>query len=188
MKSLNEKHLDDVQFHRAMEDFRRGSAEAFQILYSHFSQRVYRFCLRMMGDKSKAEDAFQETFIKVFENARSFRSNNFGAWLFTIARHICLNMIRLEKPYQEVDDNNIKLSYVSKGDVGLKDFVQRAIMQLPISLREALILREYEEYSYEEISQILGIGISLAKIRVHRARSLLKKLLEPIAKEYYGNR
>lgn len=188
MKSLDENNVELEQLQRATEDFRRGSAEAFHILYSHYSQRIYRFCLRMLGSKEKAEDAFQETFIKVFENARTFRTENFSAWLFTIARHTCLNMIRLEKPYQEVDDNSIKLSYINRDDIGLKDFVQKSIMQLPVSLREALLLREYEECSYEDIAQILGITVSLAKVRVHRARLLLKKLLEPIAKEYYGNR
>lgn len=188
MKSFDEIRNEQEQIKQATEEFRLGSAEAFHILYTHYSQRVYRFCLRMLGNKDKAEDAFQETFIKVFENAKMFRSDNFGAWLFTIARHICLNMIRLEKPHQEVDDNSIKLSYVERDDIGLKDFVQSAIMHLPVSLREALLLREYEDYPYEEIAQILGISVSLAKVRVHRARLLLKKLLEPIAKEYYGNR
>ncbi|MFN3782193.1 MAG: RNA polymerase sigma factor, partial [Candidatus Kapaibacteriota bacterium] len=175
------------QLREATQEFRRGSAEAFHLLYSHYSSRVYRFCLRMLGSRQKAEDAFQDTFMKVFENAKSFRGDNFGAWLFTIARHICLNMIKMEKPYQELNENSIKMSYIYKGDAGLKEFVQRAILRLPISLREALLLREYEEYSYEEISQILGITVSLAKVRVHRARILLKKFLEPITKEYYGN-
>ncbi|MFN3306837.1 MAG: RNA polymerase sigma factor [Candidatus Kapaibacteriota bacterium] len=187
MKNLGDRHLDDEQLRKATQEFRRGSAEAFHLLYSHYSSRVYRFCLRMLGSREKAEDAFQDTFMKVFENAKSFRGDNFGAWLFTIARHICLNMIKMEKPYQELNENSIKMSYIYKGDAGLKEFVQRAILRLPISLREALLLREYEEYSYEEISQILGITVSLAKVRVHRARILLKKFLEPITKEYYGN-
>ncbi|MGB9913725.1 MAG: RNA polymerase sigma factor, partial [Candidatus Kapaibacteriota bacterium] len=92
MKRFEEHKLNEEQLQEATEDFRRGSAEAFHILYSHYSQKVYRFCLRMLGNKEKAEDAFQETFIKVFENAKNFRSNNFGAWVFTIARHICLNL------------------------------------------------------------------------------------------------
>ena len=54
-----------------------------------------------------------------------------------------------------------------------------------LALREALILREYEECSYQEIAEILSIDLSLAKVRVHRARLLLKKLLKPIEKEYY---
>jgi len=188
VKGFYEHIYDEEQLRIASEDFRRGSAEAFHILYQHYSPKVYRFCLRMLGNREKAEDAFQEVFTKVFENARTFRGENFGAWLFTIARHICLNAIRLEKPYQNVEENSLHYSYVVSDDIGMRDFVQKAIMQLPVSLREALILREYEEYSYEEIAKILGIGLSLAKIRVHRARLLLKKLLEPIAKEYYGNR
>lgn len=188
MKGFEKTNFDDEQIRQFSEDFRRGSSEAFHILYQHYSPKVYRFCLRMLGNREKAEDAFQDIFVKVFENAKTFRGENFGAWVFTIARHICLNMIRLEKPYQDVNENSLSFSYVVNDDISMRDFVQRAIMKLPVSLREALILREYEEYSYEEIAKILGIGLSLAKIRVHRARLLLKKFLEPIAKEYYGNR
>lgn len=188
LKFGDNRKYDDERIAQATLELRRGSAEAFHILYSHYSQKVYRFCLRFLGDKEKAEDAFQETFMKVFENRINFRGNNFAAWLFTIARHTCLNFIRTEKPYEDVETNSISLSYVYKEDIALRDFVQRAIMQLPVSLREAILLREYEDCSYEEISEILGISLSLAKVRVHRARLLLKKLLEPIAKEYYESR
>jgi RNA polymerase sigma-70 factor (ECF subfamily) len=58
-------------------------------------------------------------------------------------------------------------------------------MNLPVSLREAIILREYQECSYQEIAEIVGIDLSLAKVRVHRARLILRKTLEPIAKEIY---
>lgn len=142
----------------------------------------------MLGDKERAQDAFQDTFIKVFENRMTFRGENFSAWLFTIARHVCLNTIRLNRNFEEVPANSLSYSCVNSTDVGLNDFVQKAIMQLPLCLREALILREYGDHSYEEISEILEISVSLAKVRVHRARLLLKKFLEPIAKEYYGNR
>lgn len=188
MKFSEGRKYDDEKIAQATLELRRGSAEAFHILYNHYNQKVYRFCLRLLGDKEKAEDAFQETFMKVFENRMNFRGNNFAAWLFTIARHTCLNLIRTAKPFQDIETNSLSLSYVYKEDIGLRDFVQRAIMQLPISLREALILREYEDCNYEEIAKILGISLSLAKVRVHRARLLLKKLLEPIAKEYYESR
>lgn len=179
---------NSIELRQAAEDLRRGSAEAFHLLYQEYSQQIYRFCLRMLGKKEYAQDAFQETFIKVFENRTTFRGDNFSAWLYTIARHVCLNMIRLDRNFEKLPDNTLSFAYINISDVGLNNFVQKAILQLPISFREALILREYGENSYEEIAEILGIGVSLAKIRVHRARILLKKLLEPIAKEYYGNR
>ncbi|MCX7880674.1 MAG: RNA polymerase sigma factor [Ignavibacteria bacterium] len=188
MKKFGKNIYDEDKLQWATEELRRGSAEAFQILYEHYNKKVYTYCLKMLGNKEKAEDAFQEVFIKVFENAKSFRGDNFPAWLFTIARHICLNVIRLQKPYQEISDNSLSLSYLNTNDVGMREFVQRAIMQLPVSLREALILREYEDCSYEDIAKILGINLSLAKVRVHRGRLLLKKFLAPIAREYYGNR
>ena len=67
----------------------------------------------------------------------------------------------------------------------MKEAVSDAIALLPVSLREALILREYEEYSYQEIAEILNIYISLAKVRIFRARGILRKILTPIHKEIY---
>ncbi len=70
-------------------------------------------------------------------------------------------------------------------DIGMREFIEKSIAQLPVTLREALILREYEERSYQEIADILGIELSLAKVRVHRARLLLRKMLQPIMKEIH---
>ncbi|MGQ9819451.1 MAG: RNA polymerase sigma factor [Candidatus Kapaibacteriales bacterium] len=188
MKNQSSKRKNSIEIRQATEDLRRGSTEAFLLLYKEYSPQIYKFCLRMLGKKEYAQDAFQETFIKVFENRTTFRGENFSAWLYTIARHVCLNMMRLDRNFEQLHDNSLPFAYTYNNDVGLNNFVQKAILQLPISLREALILREYGENSYEEIAEILGIGVSLAKVRVYRARLLLKKFLEPIAKEYYENR
>ncbi len=188
MDFVGKNKLSNEEIEQIAQEYRRGSAEAFHLLYTFYSPKIYRFCLRMLADKARAEDAFQEVFIKVFENRKNIRTNNFGAWIFKVARHICINHLRSQKPQNDYDSNSLALSYVYQDDFEMRDWVKRAIAHLPISLREALILREYEEYSYDEIAEILGISVSLAKVRVHRARLLLKKLLEPIAKEYYENR
>lgn len=167
----------------AAENLKNGSAEAFQILYSKYSQKVYRFCLRMLGDPDQASDAFQDTFIKVYEHRKNFRGTNFAAWLFTIARHTCLNMIRARKDHDIFDESFHGKMKARNSDVAMKDYIDKAISMLPVALREALILREYEEYAYKEIAEILGIDLSLAKVRVYRARVLLRKLLKPLVKE-----
>lgn len=164
---------------------KKGSAEAFNILYHRYNQRIYRFCLRMLGNEAAAKDAFQETFIRVYEHRKTFRGNNFRAWLFTIARNTCLNAIRVRKDHESFDEMyHLKVDF-KLGDVALNDQIQKAIATLPISLKEALLLREYEGYSYKEIAEILEIDLSLAKVRVHRARIILRKLLKPIVKEFY---
>jgi RNA polymerase sigma-70 factor (ECF subfamily) len=180
------KHIDNDQvLKQAESQLRKGSAEAFRILYDKYNKKVYRFCLRMLGDVELAEDAFQETFIKVYENRQDFRGKNFAAWLFTIARHTSLNMIRARKTHESFDETFHAKKPARVSDVGAKDFIQRAMSMLPVALREALILREYEECSYKEIAVILDIDLSLAKVRVHRARLQLRKLLKPLVKEMY---
>lgn len=178
------KHIaDDAEIAQATENLKKGSAEAFHILYNKYQQNIYRFCLRMLGDSVIAKDAFQETFIKVYENCKSFKGNNFAAWLYTIARNTCLNYIRARKDHEIFDEVYHGQIRYQTSDIGMREFIEKSISQLPITLREALILREYEERSYQEIADILGIDLSLAKVRVHRARLLLRKLLQPIVKE-----
>ncbi|MCX6147551.1 MAG: RNA polymerase sigma factor [Candidatus Kapabacteria bacterium] len=177
-----------------IEALKKGSAEAFHFLYQKYNKNVYRFCVRMLNDEDLAQDAFQETFLKVFENRTNIKGNNFAAWLYTIARHICFNILRQRKDFKnfdEFDDNLNPSSYsdeTSNDDFGIKIAVDQAIAALPVNLREVILLREYEECSYNEIAHIVGIDISLAKVRVFRARVLLKKMLNSIAKEINESR
>ncbi len=176
-------NAEEEELERAAEAMRNGSAEAFHLLYKAYHQKVYRFCLRILGDEAAAKDAFQETFIKVYENKSSFRGENFGAWLFTIARRTCLNLLRSRKEHEEFDEVFHGATPTHQTDYGMKSYIEKSIQMLPVALREALVLREYEEMSYQEIAGILGIDLSLAKVRVFRARERLRKLLKPLMKE-----
>ncbi len=188
MFSKNKNNLLPNELELAGKELSKGSLEAFHLLYEKYQNKAYRFCLRMLGDESLAKDAFQETFIKVYEHRREFKGDNFAAWLFTIARHTCLNMIRSRKEYDTFDEDFHSSQKSSPRDVGVKDYIEKAIAKLPVVLREALILREYEDCSYNEIAAILGIDLSLAKVRVHRARLILRKLLKPLMKELHESR
>lgn len=183
------KHrAEDKEVQKAIEQLNQGSAEAFHILYEKYRNNIYKFCLRMLNDVELAEDAFQETFIKIYEHSHEFKGVNFSAWAFKIARNTCLNYLRAKKEFISFNDDLYEPVDSLKVDVGLNDFIKKAITQLPVPLREALILREYEELSYQEIANILNIDLSLAKIRVHRSRLILRKILEPLKKEIYESR
>ena len=179
----------DGDLSKAVDGFRQGSAEAFQILYKRYQNRVYRFCVRMMSSEVSGKDAFQETFMRMYEHRAEFRGTNFPAWLFTIARNVCLNLLRKQKAFdsfeEDIHGKLLSTNRVENSDVLLRNSIDSAIQQLPVKLREALILREYEEYSYKEIAEITGIELSLAKVRVHRARLILRKILSPIVQERY---
>jgi RNA polymerase sigma-70 factor (ECF subfamily) len=174
----NEEEMPD-----AAEKLRNGSAEAFKILYNFYSQKVYRYCLRFLGDSALAEDAFQESFIRVYENRENFHGDNFGAWLYTISRNTCMNYLRVKKEHDEFNEVFHGHETHELSDSSIKENIDKAISQLPDALREAFLLREYEEMSYQEISEILNIDLSLAKVRVYRARIILRKLLKPLVKE-----
>ncbi len=183
-KKRHESEADAV-LKEAMSNLQKGSAEAFRMLYERYHQKVYRFCLRMLGDEEQARDAFQETFISIYEHRKDFRGNNFSAWLFTIARHNCLNIIRKRRDSESFDEEYHDSVEQRTGQIGLKEQIQKALDILPEALREALLLRDYEGYSYKEIAKIAGIELSLAKVRVYRARMTLRKLLTPIKQELY---
>lgn len=188
MFKSNENTRIPNELERASRDLSKGSVDAFQLLYEKYRDKAYRFCLRMLGDEHLAKDAFQETFIKVYEHRRDFKGENFSAWLFTIARHTCLNMIRSRKDFATFNEEFHAKQKTIPRDVGMKDYIEKAIAKLPVAFREALILREYEECTYNEIASILGIDLSLAKVRVHRARIILRKLLKPLVKELHESR
>ena len=176
---------NEKQIKKAVSNLKEGSAEAFHILYTKYHNKIYRYCLRMLGDEAQAKDAFQETFIRVYENRDKFQGKNFSAWLFTIARHTCLNVLRAKRPHDTFDETFHAKEENKPVDVGLKKQIEQAVTMLPEDLREAFVLREYNEYSYKEIAEILDIELSLAKVRVYRARVILRKLLKPIRKEIH---
>lgn len=168
-------------------EFREGSDGAFKSLYQEFHSSVYRFCLRMLRDPMQAKDSFQETFIKAFEHRSEFRGDNFPAWLFTIARRVCLNAIRARRNHDSFDETFHGESFsFEKHDVVLRALIEQAVNSLTPALRESLILRDYEGYSYQQIAEIAGIELSLAKVRVHRARLALRSILEPIMQERFS--
>lgn len=183
--SITPRKLTDEEIDEAVIALKNGRNEAFQVLYRHYGQSVYRFCLRMIGDKAAAQDALQETFIRVFEHSAKLRGKNFAAWTFSIARRVCLNSIRDNKRHDSFNEDMFAAPKENERDVAMQYYIGKALLTLPILLREVLILREYEGYSYQQISDITAVDISLVKVRVHRARCALRKILAPIACEWY---
>ncbi len=171
----------------ASKELSNGSVEAFNFLYERYQNKVYCFCVRMLGNRDIAKDAYQDIFLKVYDKRNEFKGDNFSAWLFTIARNTCLNIIRSRKQYVELEEDYKTTDSLRQSDIEMKEFIEKSLMKLPLAYREVLILREYEDCSYQEMSEILNINVSNVKVRVLRARILMRKILTPIFKEYYGD-
>ena len=176
--------LNDEQLVALVIAFRDGDRGAFRALYDMFSTAVYRFCRHMIGDEAMAKDAFQETFIRMFEHRQELRGTNVRSWLFTISRRVCLTHLRSRRAaHISFDETFHAQGEHQQSDVLLKEQIERALDQLPVALRDALVLREYEGHSYLEIAAIVGIDLSLAKVRVYRARLMMRKLLATVAQQ-----
>ena len=177
--------VQDEILDATVDAFRDGDLDAFRTLYDRFEQPIYRFCRHMMIEEAPTRDAFQETFIRMFENRRTLRTYNIQSWLFSIARRVCLNHIRARRRSHESFDEAYHgdFDHVAGHDVFLREQLEKAMAQLPVSLREALILRDVEGHSYNEIAEIVGIDLSLAKVRVYRARLHMRRLLTTVVAE-----
>lgn len=160
---------------------------AFSTLYTRYARSLYRYCLKMIGDEALAKDTFHDIVVLVFESRASFKGGSFAKWLFTIARTRSLNALRNRKHTNDITEME---SYREFGEYDEKenklfvhDLLYRSMDKLPEDLREALVLRHFEDYSYVEIAEMTGISVALAKVRVFRAIKQIQKTLSPYLRE-----
>ena len=149
----------------------------FNELYDLYAYEVYKFAYWLSGDRFEAEDITSETFVCVWTRFNSIRTETLKAYLFTIARNIYLKKLRKGKKQVALNDalpdGNPEPEKLVESRLELQR-VQSALLKLSEMDRSAFILRVQHELPYAEISRILGISLTAAKVKVHRVR---KKLL-----------
>jgi RNA polymerase sigma-70 factor (ECF subfamily) len=151
---------------------------------------LYGYAMVLTRNRSDAEDLVQETYVRAIRAMRHLRAgSNIKGWLLVILRNIWLNQLRKQRTTPktvEIDVHDIAANVVvetSKGPHALYmsklecEQVREAIQHLPVDFREVILLREYEELSYQEIASVLGCPIGTVMSRLARARSKLRPLL-----------
>jgi RNA polymerase sigma factor (sigma-70 family) len=172
-----------------------GEGQAFAELYDRHEQRVYGFCLRLLGNPADAADATQETFMRLLKRlpALDGRELNFVAYVFTAARHACYDIIQARKRV-ELSGEEIEASGPEPGAIeedperaamlaATRELTEQAQARLPERQREALALRELEGLSYEEIGEVLEIKPNAVAQLISRARIKLAELVRGDALE-----
>lgn len=173
---------------------RRGDLDALSTLVSRYQNRLYRFLLRLVRDRSEAEDLFQQTWIHVAEKIRSFDPNrNFDAWLFTVARNLAIDHLRrirpssLDQPVSDDESQGTALDrLVAKEPAALDRVLENerasrlgtALDELPLVYREVMTLRFEEEMKIEEIALVLSVPLSTVKSRLRRSLEQMRNTLE----------
>ncbi|HHT9135908.1 MAG TPA: sigma-70 family RNA polymerase sigma factor [Candidatus Wunengus sp. YC60] len=167
---------------------------------------LYSMAIRLVFNKEAAEDLVQETYLKAYRFFDTFqKGTNIKAWLFKILRNTFINKYRKtvnlpsEIFYEDVESVNSKLSYKQESDSAeltdtleskyndlgnlMDDDVKHAIDSLPIEYKEAILLSDVEELSYNDIAEITNVPIGTIKSRLNRGRKLLQKSLWEYAKD-----
>ena len=167
----------------------KGDEKAFEELLRRHRNSVFSICLRMVRNRSAAEDIAQEVFIKVFSALHRYDpSYAFSSWLNRITSNLCIDYLRREKDRArsldqpiggDDDDLVIQIPASTAGpdrEVESKEMMavlEEALGALPEHYRIIVILRHQEQLSYEEISETLGIPLGTVKARIHRARNMI---------------
>jgi RNA polymerase sigma-70 factor (ECF subfamily) len=181
-------------------ELQAGSETAFDWLVTHYHTPVYNLILSMLGDTSDAADGTQEVFLKAFRGIRGFRhGSSLKTWLYRIAIREALNHKRWFKRHlQKTVSIDAELEegreHLEIEDLCATPFeqlaaremqlvVQRALHCVPHVFRVAVILRDLEGFSYEEVAEILECSIGTVKSRILRGRRALKEILQPLLSE-----
>jgi RNA polymerase sigma-70 factor (ECF subfamily) len=159
--------------------------QAFAELYEHHKAAIYRYCLRMLTDSNAAEDATQETFVKMFSNIGLLqKKESFLPWLFSIARNEVMMHIRRNRRNGVHSDEDVwdkQTPYELTIAAETTEIVQQLLQKLKSEYREVILLREYEQLSYAQIAEVTCNTESSVKSRLFKARKALTSRL----KEYY---
>ena len=172
-----------------------GDTRAFEALVNKYKNLVFSISFRMLGNHPDAEDASQESFLKIFNSLKKYNNNHkFSSWLYQITMNVCKDILRKKKrsvsnisldkrpkdsegremeDVLSIDNGNIPEKLAEENE--FRNSLEKAIYELPEGYKEPLILRYTENLTYEDISTILKLPIATVKVRIHRARKMIRE-------------
>jgi RNA polymerase sigma-70 factor (ECF subfamily) len=166
----------------------RGNVESFNLLVSRWEKRVYNYLLRITANREDALDLTQDAFLKAYQNLRKLDDPaRFAPWLYRIAHNEAYSMFRKRKPQTDVEDiepeatgTKITMGGSSVFPMELSLAVASALDRLSVDQREAVVLKIYQGFKFEEMAEILSCPVSTIKSRLYTALELLKIELAPM--------
>jgi RNA polymerase sigma-70 factor (ECF subfamily) len=170
--------------HRA----RKGDVDAFNLLVSRWDKRVFNYILRLVNSREDALDLCQDTFLKAYQNLKKLEeASRFAPWIFRIAHNEAYSLLRKRRP--EVDaGEGLPPDHAKSREypVELSLAAAAALERLSADQRETVVLKVYQGFKFEEISEILEIPVSTVKSRLYTALDVLKSELAPTARRSFS--
>jgi RNA polymerase sigma-70 factor (ECF subfamily) len=164
---------------------RQGDVEAYNLLVSRWEKRIFNYLLRLVSNREDALDISQETFLKAYQNLRKLDDPaRFSAWLFRIAHNEAFSLLRRRRPETELAGEPRPPELGPRMlPMELSLAVESALKLLSADQREAVLLKVYQGFKFEEMAEILECPVSTVKSRLYTALDLLKTTLAPVQKE-----
>lgn len=175
------------------ENARRDDRRAMELLLSRLQPSVYRFGLKMCRNDADAQDILQDTLLAVSRNIDGFRGeSSLSTWVYTIARSFCIKKRRRSKYAPSKLETLLEVDRARPADSGagspdrvfelrqLESALDGALAELDIKYREVFVLRDVEGLSAEEVSKVMGLSVRAVKSRLHRARDMVRRRMEPM--------
>lgn len=156
------------------------TTKEFNQSVDQFSDAIYRFVLKNIKDEDKAHDIVQDSFEKLWRLHENVNYEKVKSYLFSTAYHTLIDQIRRDKKKEPWDDKFQKQAVEGSQYSDLNEILHRAIDNLPESQKMVVLMRDYEGYSYQEISEITGLSEAQVKVYIFRARVFLKNYIGKI--------
>jgi len=151
-----------------------GERSAFEALFARYREPVWRFFRRRVSDPSRAEELAQDTFVGVLSGVSRYQGRSaFRSYLFGVAFNVLMDWRRRTRSFETLDAE----SAAASTDVDVSIWVRTALARLEPEDREILMLREYEQLSYQELSDVLTLPLNTVKSRLFRARAAMRVVL-----------
>jgi RNA polymerase sigma-70 factor (ECF subfamily) len=159
---------------------RRGDVEAFNLLVSRWERRVFNYLLRLLANREDALDVSQEVFLKAYQNLPKLDAvEKFAGWLFRIAHNEAFTLLRRKRPETELPPERPAENGGRLLPLELTLAVESALKLLNDDQRDAVLLKIYQGFKFDEMAEILGCPVSTVKSRLYTALELLKTALAP---------
>ena len=162
---------------------RRDSVEAYNLLVSRWEKRIYNYLLRLVKNREDALDLAQDVFLKAYQNLRKLEDpDRFAPWIYRIAHNEAYSYLRKNRPDTDLEEAQFE-PWMEPGPsrrmlpIETSLAVERALGRLSHDQREAVVLKIYQGFKFEEMAEILGCPVSTVKSRLYTALDLLKDSL-----------
>ncbi|MCG9895547.1 MAG: sigma-70 family RNA polymerase sigma factor [Fimbriimonadaceae bacterium] len=160
---------------RYLKALAEGDTSALEGLHALYGERIFRYAYRMLGNRTDAEDATSETFLRVLRRAHELKADGaFRTWLFRIARNLCIDKMRQHKLLELPPEAHYT---GTEEKSALRVTVQQALKDLPQEYQDPLRLCDLEDLSAKEAAQVLDISVPALKSRLYRGRRALRDKL-----------